>query len=267
MSLLNQPEFRRLLRDSAWVLGLLVLLWSPLPELVLGHWLQISNDARPETGRAHDRLDLLQESDSQAVGRSAVVEKERIETASILSLAHLRRGLANRGEVELPLGNFRQIMAGLSSWQRNEIISDDDLRQLDQRGLASVQVTGQGSRARIAFLDVSHNRLSGVEVDLLRLEILPLELSELASGDTVQVTGDDAVYELADQGAEVVLDQANRDLLKRLRAITGLQVRRVWQSQGRIQLVEIRAAGQRQWLRPPTSLSRGDTTAPLEVEP
>lgn len=267
MSLLRQPEFRRLLRDGAWVLALLLLLWSPVPELVLGHWLQISNDARPETGRAHDRLDLLQESDSQAVGRSAVVEKERVETAGITSLAQLRRSLSSRGEVDLPLSNFRQVLAGLTPWQRNEILSDDDLSQLNQRGLGTVQVTGQGPRARFAFLDLSRNRLSGVEVDLLRLEILPLELSELASSDTAQVTGDESVYELADQGAEVVLEQAHRELLKKLRAITGLQVSRVWQSQGRIQLVEIKTGGRRQWLRTPTSLSRGDLSAPLEVQP
>ncbi len=267
MKLLGQPEFRRLLRDGAWVLLLLVLLWSPVPELVLGHWLQISNDARPETGRAHDRLDLLQESDSQAVGRSSVVEQERVETASIVNLAQLRRSLASRGEVDLPLTNFRQVMAALTPWQRNEIISNDDLAQLDQRGLGMVQVTGRGARARFAFLDHARNRLSGVEVDLLRLEILPLELSELSSLDTTQVTGDDKVYELADQGAEVVLEQAHRDLLKSLRAITGVQVSRVWQSQGRIQLVEIKAGGQRHWLRTPTSLSRGDLSAPLEVQP
>lgn len=267
MKLLQQPEFRRLLRDGAWVLVLFVLLWSPLPELVLGHWLQISNDARPETGRAHDRLDLLQESDSQAVGRSAVVEKERVETAGIVSLSQLRRALVSRSDLELPLGNFRQLMSALSSWQRNEILSEDDQRQLSQRGLAYVQVTGQGPRARFAFLDVARNRLSGVEVDLLRLEILPLELSEISAGDTAEITGDDRVYELADQGAELVLEQAHRELLKRLRAITGLQVGRVWQSQGRLQLVEIKASGKRQWLRPPTSLARGDLNAPLEVQP
>lgn len=255
---LEHPEARRLLRDAAWVVALVALLWSPLPEILLGHWLQVGNDARPETGRAHDRLDLLQESDSQAVTRSSIIKKEDEESARVVTLGQLRVYLMRNAELDMTISAFREFYASLSSWQQDQLVSPDDLSEINRRGLAAVNVSRQGAHARFTFLDESRNRLAGAEADLLQLQMLPLGLSPVAPLDTAQALADAAVSEVVSREDEAALSPGHRELLKRLRLLPGLNVRRVWQAEGYILLLEISAAGTRQWLRP----AAGDLTGP-----
>lgn len=256
----NQPELRRLLRDAAWAAALVVLLVSPLPEVILGHWLQISNDARPETGRAHDRLDLLQESDSQAVSRSTVMDQERAESARVATLSQMRQHLARRGELEMALAAFREFHDGLTQWQRDQIVSRDDLNQLLQRGLAYVEATRHGVRARFAFHDESHNRLAGVELDLLQLQLLPLGLSEVSAADTARVLAESRAAPVAPPRAEADLAPGHRDALRQLRQLPGLSTRHLWAADGRLVLIEIDADGERRWLRPSSTDLSGAAT-------
>jgi hypothetical protein len=249
-STFSHPESRRLLRDAAWVVALLALLWSPLPEIVLGHWLQISNDARPETGRAHDRLDLLQESDSQTVTRSTVVEREKQESSRVATLTQLRVYLMRNAELDMSLEGFRGLYGSLSPWQQNQLISPDDLTELARRGLAAVGVARQGAHARFTFLDVNHNRLAGAEADLLQLQLLPMGLAQVAPQDTAEALADPAASEIRSRQEEGALEAGHRELLRQLRQLPGVGVDRVWRAGGEILLLEIRTGGSRQWLRP-----------------
>ncbi|MDP2360110.1 MAG: hypothetical protein Q8O14_05085 [bacterium] len=248
--ILQHLESRRLLRDAAWVAALAALLWSPLPEIILGHWLQLGNAGRPETGRAHDRLDLLQESDSQAVVRSTVIEHEKVERARVVTLGQMRQHLTRNPELDMGLAAFREFYGSLTAWQQDQIIPPDDLSHLTRRGLAQVLVTRHGPHARFAFLDESHNRLAGAEADLLQLQVLPLGLSPVAPADTAEALRDPALAEVGSGQEEAGLVPGHRELLKRLRLLPGLAVARVWQVEGRIVLLEVAAAGRRQWLRP-----------------
>ena len=246
---LEHPESRRLLRDAAWVVVLLGLLWSPLPEMVLGRWLQVGNDARPETGRAHDRLDLLQESDSQAVSQSSELEKQAEEVARINGLGTLRVHLQRHGEVELSLSRFRLIYEGLDDWQQEQLLPADELEALVKRGLAAVMAQRHGSNTRLAFLDKSRNRMDGVEVNLLQMQLVPLGLAPVARQDTAAALAGDDVALVEDRDAEGLLPAVDQDLLERLRKLPGLSVRRLWRDGGGLLLVEARA-GETLWLRP-----------------
>jgi hypothetical protein len=250
MRFLQHPEARRLLRDAAWLAALLALLWSPLPEMLLGRWLQVGNDARPETGRAHDRVDLLQESDSQTVARSGALAKEKEESARVVTLGQLRVYLLRHAELDMGLAAFREFYASLSTWQQDQLVSPDELSEIARRGLAEVNVSRADARARFVFLDGSHDRLAQAEADLLQLQMLPLGLSQVAPPDTAQALAGATVSEVVDAGGEAQLLPAHRELLKRLRLLPGLSVRRVWQAEGAILLIEISASGARQWLRP-----------------
>jgi hypothetical protein len=264
---LEHPESRRLLRDAAWVVVLLGLLWSPLPEMVLGRWLQVGNDARPETGRAHDRLDLLQESDSQAVSQSSELEKQAEEVAKVTSLGLLRVHLIRHGEVELPLSRFRSIYTGLDVAQQDQILPADELEALVQRGLSAVMAQRHGPNARLAFLDKSRNRMDGVEVNLLQVQLLPLGLAQVARQDTSATLDGDDVVRVEDREAEDLLPAADRELLERLRQLPGLSVRRLWRSAEGLLLVEVRA-GETLWLRPGAGGgSGGETTKDGTVQP
>lgn len=246
---LEHPESRRLLRDAAWVAALLALLWSPLPEMVLGRWLQVGNDARPETGRAHDRLDLLQESDSQAVSQSSELEKQAEEVARINGLGTLRVHLQRHGEVELALSRFHLIYEGLDAWQQEQLLPADELEALVQRGLAAVMAQRHGANTRLAFLDKNRNRMDGVEVNLLQVQLLPLGLAQVARQDTASALAGDDVALVEDRDAESLLPAADQELLERLRKLPGLSVRRLWRDGGGLLLVEARA-GETLWLRP-----------------
>lgn len=249
-ALFSHPEARRLLRDGAWVLVLIGLLWSPLPEVILGRWLQVGNDVRPETGRAHDRLDLLQESDSQTVNRSGELEKQAEERARVATLGQLRVYLMGHSELDLNLARFRDLYGSLSSWQQDQLLLPDELEDLVRRGLAGVTINRHGPRARFSFLDETNNRMSGTEVDLLQLQLLPLGLGGMAEQDTSLALADPSVTEVRDRQEESALTPEHKELLSRLRQIPGLGIRRVWQAQGLILLLEVRADGETQWLRP-----------------
>lgn len=246
---LEHPESRRLLRDAAWVVVLLGLLWSPLPEMVLGRWLQVGNDARPETGRAHDRLDLLQESDSQAVSQSGELEKQAEEVAKVTSLGQLRLHLIRHGEVELTLSRFRAIYEDLDPAQRDQVLPADELEALSRRGLSAVMAQRHGSNARLAFLDKSRNRMDGVEVNLLQVQLLPLGVAQVARQDTAATLGGGDVALVEDRDGEALLPAADQELLEQLRKLPGLSVRRLWRSAEGLLLVEARA-GETLWLRP-----------------
>lgn len=249
-SFFSQPEARRLLRDGAWVVVLIGLLVSPLPEIILGRWLQVGNDVRPETGRAHDRLGLLQESDSQTVSQSTILEKRAEESARVATLSQLRVYLMSHAELDMSLARFRDFYGSLSIWQQDQLIPPDDLEDLVRRKLSSVGVTRHGTHARFSFLDESRNRMDGAEVDLLQIQLLPLGLGQVAEQDTSVALADPAVTEVRDRQEESNLVPEHRELLSRLRQVPGLSVRRVWQAGGMILLLEIRVGGESQWLRP-----------------
>jgi len=246
---LEHPESRRLLRDAAWVVVLLGLLWSPLPEMVLGRWLQVGNDARPETGRAHDRLDLLQESDSQAVSQSGELEKQAEEVAKVTNLGQLRVHLARHGEVELTLSRFRSIYDALDAAQQEQVLPTYELEALASRGLSAVLAQRHGVNARLAFLDANRNRMDGVEINLLQVQLLPLGLAQVARQDTAATLAGDDVTLVEDREAEALLPSSDQELLERLRRLPGVSVRRLWRSAGGLLLVEARA-GETLWLRP-----------------
>ncbi len=261
--LLEHAETRRLLRDGAWVAVLVALLWSPLPEIILGRWLQVSNDVRPETGRAHDRLDLLQESDSQAVSRSTELEQQAEESARVATLSQLRIYLMNHTELDMGLGRFREFYGSLSSWQQDQLIAPAALEDLSRRGLRAVTVNRHGVHARFSFLDESRNRMDGTEVDLLQIQLLPLGLGQVAEQDTGLALADPALTEVRDRQEESALVPEHRELLSRLRQVPGLSVRRVWQAQGEILLLEFMAGGETQWLRPGGVVVSKDTGLPI----
>jgi hypothetical protein len=194
----------RLPGATALLALLLALVWSPLPEWILGGWLEAGNEGRPAAGRAHERRDRAEEglASTDLLGRDA--ENRRRAAADAVSLPSLSRLLERFGELSLSRRDFLEFYASLSREQRPGIVDPQELlRWTRVETLREVVFTldaGPGRRARVVFLDERLNRLAERQVELDSLLFGPWGFTLLAEEDSLAAPADPGLvaYPLAD---------------------------------------------------------------------
>ncbi len=130
----THDAWKALARQAGLALALGLLLWSPLPEILLGGWLEQSNDRRPASGRAHERRSLheLGSQFADTLGRSE--EQRRREEGELSSLPSLRRFLLRYGEARMLRREFLGWYNGLPERLHAEVLSPEILLDYVYRG-------------------------------------------------------------------------------------------------------------------------------------
>lgn len=99
-------QFRSLMALLPLVMATLLVLVSPLPEMLLGRLLDVDNDSRGAEGRAHERSALARSGEKATGELRAALEAREREAGQLTSLAELKRYLFRYGNASLTLPAF-----------------------------------------------------------------------------------------------------------------------------------------------------------------
>lgn len=99
-------QFRSLLALLPLVLATLLVLVSPLPEMLMGRLVNADNDTRGAEGRAHERSALARTGEKATGELRAALEAREREASQLSSLSELKRYLFRYGSASLTLPAF-----------------------------------------------------------------------------------------------------------------------------------------------------------------
>jgi hypothetical protein len=99
-------QFRSLMALLPLVLATLLVLGSPLPEMLMGRLLDVDNASRGAEGRAHERSALARTGEKATGELRAALEAREREASQLTSLAELKRYLFRYGSASLTLPAF-----------------------------------------------------------------------------------------------------------------------------------------------------------------
>jgi hypothetical protein len=165
------------INSTVWQFILIVavvgIMLSPVPEKLIGRWLQLSNDFRPQTGRAHDRR-LKASLGMQLADSLDRGQETRVRAAAQINSAHtLRKYLLRYNEARMTANWFRTWYLNLPERIQQQIIKRDKLLELVRnQGFDSVLfrfVDGSNGRVRLSFNDIEGNRIMGAEIAFTNL--------------------------------------------------------------------------------------------------
>jgi hypothetical protein len=163
------PESKYTLGRVLLLLALLSLAWSPLPEILLGKWLLVSNHSRERHGAGHLRHGkaLAGQMVADSLGRQA--RDRQHEQSLLVTLPRLRRHLLRYGELGMSWPVFLELYAEMPSHLASVFMPDSILFAFDelnqQPSVYFERTVLAPLRARVTF-EHAGERLLGRELQL-----------------------------------------------------------------------------------------------------
>jgi hypothetical protein len=156
-------------KKGSVLLVLVLLLWSPLPEIFLGNWLLRTNTERPQQGAGHLRHGRVVAGQQVADSLGRFQQGRQQQQGLVLSLPRLRRHLLRYEELRLSWGAFLELYSNLPDALAEELLSHSDLKHFEFDGPASEVLFQRHAIAplncRVTFLK-GGERVLGREIDL-----------------------------------------------------------------------------------------------------